>query len=115
MIKGKVLGTDIDINGNIQVQVEYTLTDGTKIVKPTKYNFINFSRDAIAADIKKHCEVLMRKVYTLKRHTEIINEIAIADIEHECTSVEIVLKSEVKDPETGEIITPKETVIATDK
>ncbi len=113
MISGKVIGKEIDQNGNIMVSTEYTLTDGSKKVGHTRYNFINFSEATVLKDVKTHCETLMRKVYALKKHQELIN-IAFNDIEHTCTSLEIIIKPAVKD-EDGNIVTPAEKITIDDK
>ena len=53
MISGKVLSSEIDDNGNIKVKTEYTLTDGSKKIGHTRYNFMNFIYMRVAATIPK--------------------------------------------------------------
>lgn len=113
MITGKVIGTEIDQNGNIKVATEYTLTDGSKKIGHTRYNFLNFTPENVQKDVKAHCETLMRKIYGLKRHQELV-QAGLPVIEHNCESVEIVIKPEVKDEE-GNIIQEKKTLIIDDK
>ncbi len=113
MISGKVLSTVIDENGNIKVQAEYTLTDGSKKIGHTRYNFVNFSAEAIQKDVKTHCETLMKRVYALKAHQEMIL-IDMTNIKYDCTSVEMIIKPAVTDVE-GNITTPAETLTIDDK
>ncbi len=114
MIKAKVLKLTIDENGNLKVETEYTLSDNSKHIGHTRYNTFNFSRENIAKDIKQHCETLMRKVYMLKRHIELLPT-TVNDLTHECTSVEVVIQREIKDMITGVITQPKKTIIVDDK
>lgn len=88
MIKGKVLNSAIDQNGNILVKTEYTLTTGAKVIGHTRYNFLNFSKAQVLQDVKAHCETLMSRTYSLKAHQELIKE-DITDIQHECISLEV--------------------------
>ena len=113
MITGKVLGSTIDDNGNIKVKTEYTLTDGSKTIGHTRYNFFNFSKERILTDVKIHCETLMTKAYGLKRHQELVAT-KVDDITHQCTQVEITVKPAVLDAQ-GNITTPAETLIIDDK
>ena len=113
MITGKVLGTSIDANGNIKVQTEYTLTDGSKTIGHTRYSCMNFSRDAILNDVKSQCENLMRKIYNLKQN-QILKDTKVDDINYECSSVESITKPEIKDVE-GNITQAKESITIDDK
>lgn len=88
MIKGKVLSSEIDHNGNILIKTEYTLTTGAKVIGHTRYNFRNFSRWQVTKDVKAHCETLMMRTYGLKAHVELAKE-NITDIQHECISLEV--------------------------
>ena len=113
MITGKVLNAQIDQHGNVKVATEYTLTDGTKIIGHTRYNFINYTREKVLEDVKTHCETLMKKVYGLKKHQELINEVNLSNAEYSCSSMELVIKPEKKDPQ-GNIIQVKETITIND-
>jgi len=113
MISGKVLNNAIDDNGNIKVTTEYTLTDGNKITGITRYNFINFTKENVLADIKNKCEGLMQKIYALKKHQDLV-KINLSGVEYKCTSVEITIKPEIKD-KLGNITQQKETLVIDDK
>lgn len=113
MISGKVVGTSIDDNGNIKVETEYTLTDGSKQMGRTRFNFLNFSQENILKDIKAHCETLMMKTYGLKAHQTLV-EAGLPVAEYQCTSMEVIVKPEVKDAQ-GNVVTPAETITIDDK
>ncbi len=113
MIQGKVLGSVLDENGNIKVGTEYTLTDGSKKIGHTRYNWLNFSKERVLADVKTHCETLMKKVYGLKRHQALI-QTNLSKIAYECTQAEVITKPEIRDLQ-GNIITPAETLVIEDK
>lgn len=105
MISGQVKKSEIDENGNIKVEIEFTLTDGSKTTGYTRYNAFNFSRDKLEKDVKQHCETLMKKVYSLKTNQELLAT-KIDDISYECTSVVI---PEIKDKD-GNIIQASITI-----
>jgi hypothetical protein len=113
MISGRVVGKEIDENGNIRVATEYTLTDGTKQTGHTRYNCFGFSADAVAKDVKAHCETLMKKVYALKTNQTLIAT-DLSKVTYECTSVEIVTKPAVMDKD-GVVVTPAEKITIDDK
>lgn len=113
MISGSVVNKEIDINGNIRVTTEYTLTDGSKILGTTRYNFLTFSAAQMLQDIKDHCETLMRKIYNLKENQRLVLE-DVGVIQYVCESAEIITKPAVHDKD-GTIITPAETLTIDDK
>lgn len=88
MISGKVLSSSIDDNGNIKVKAEYTLTDGTKIIGHTRYNCFNFSQERVLANIRAHCETLMRKVYALKKNQELSVQ-DLTGISYDCSELTV--------------------------
>ena len=112
MISGQVRNIEVDVNGNLKVETEYTLTDGAKKIGHTRYSCIGFSREKVEADVKKHCETLMKKVYNLKQNLVLANT-KVDDISHECTSVELIIKPELKDAE-GIITQVEEKIIVDD-
>ena len=114
MISGQVKKVDIDQNGNIRVETEYTLTDGTKTIGHTRYNFLNYSRENIEKDIKSQCENSLRKTYALKAHQDLIKA-DITDIGYQCSEVEIMTKPPVYSEDGKTIITPAETLMIDDK
>lgn len=114
MISGKVIGKEIDENGNIRVATEYTLTDGSKKVGHTRYDFRNFTEANVTKCVKTHCETIMKRTWGLKRHQELLSEIDLSNVEHECLSTEIVVKPAVQDID-GNITTPAETITIDDK
>lgn len=113
MISGKVLGCKLDQNSNILVSTEYTLTDGSKTIGHTRYNFLNFSKEKVLKDVKIHCETLLRRVYSLKAHQALVR-IDLSDIKHQCLNLRIVVKAAVRD-EQGNITTPAVTKVIDDK
>ena len=113
MISGRVIGKQIDENGNIKVQTEYTLSDGSKVIGNSRYAFHNFTKEKVLVDIKAHCESLMIKTFSLKEHQKMIKSVDLSDVVYECESVEITVKPEVKNLD-GTISKPKETIIAND-
>ncbi len=88
MISGKVLSAMIDENGNIKVESEYTLTDGSKKIGHTRYNAFNFSTDKVLEDVKTHCETLMKRVYGLKKNPELI-QTDLSSINYDCSSLDV--------------------------
>jgi hypothetical protein len=112
MISGRALSCEIDENGNIRVATEYTLTDGSKQIGHTRYNCFGFSTDAIAKDVKAHCETLMKKVYALKANQALVNT-DLSGITYECNDVEVVTKPAVM--ENGVVVTPAESITIDDK
>ena len=113
MITGKVIGKEIDTNGNIKVNTEYVLTDGSKKIGSTRYNYLNFSQAAVEKDIKTHCETLMKRVWGLKKHQELI----LTDLTHtKCavSEVEIITKPAIRDV-NGNIVSPAELTMIDDK
>ncbi|MFA5133085.1 MAG: hypothetical protein WC444_07200 [Candidatus Paceibacterota bacterium] len=114
MIKGQVIAHMIDENGNIKVQTEYTLSDGSRVTGYTHYDAIHFTKEKVIADIKQHCEKLMRKTYMLKRNQEELGKVDLSDVVYNCESAEILLKPELKDT-AGNITQQKEVIIADDK
>lgn len=88
MIKGKVIGSTIDDNGNIKVEAEYTLTDGSKVTGKTRYNCFSFSKEKVLVDIKEHCETLMKRVYSLKMNPALANQ-DLTDIKYDCLEVTV--------------------------
>ena len=113
MISGRVVGKEIGQNGNIKVITEYTLTDGSKKAGSARYNFKRFSAEIVEADIIKQCKYLMIKAYGLKRHQELLAT-DLSTINHEMTSVEIIITPAVYDENDVEI-TPAVTLIIDDK
>ena len=112
MISGKVLKSEIDENGNIKVETEYTLTDGSKKIGNTRYNFKNFSKEKVLEDVKTHCETLMTRVYSLKAHQELV-KVKVSDIKYDCVSAVVIIEPEKKDKD-GNIIA-KQTITIDDK
>mgnify|MGYP001235011668 CR=1 FL=1 len=113
MITGQAKSVIIDENGNLKVETEYTLTDGSKTIGHTRYNFLNFSIAKIEEDIKSQCENLMRKIYNLKQSQILVNT-PVTGVGYECSSVELVIKPEIKDAQ-GNITQAKETLTIDDK
>lgn len=113
MISASVKGIAIDDNGNLKVETEYTLTDGSKTIGHTRYSAQNFSKDKILEDVKSQCENLMRKTWNLKQN-QILKDTKVDDITYSCESVELVIKPEAKDVE-GTIIQAKESITIDDK
>lgn len=91
MISGKVIGKEIDENGNIRVKTEYTLTDGSKKVGSTRYNFKNFSQEMVLKDVQAHCKTLMVKTYALKKHLELIDTVDLSDTEVNLSEVQVMM------------------------
>ena len=114
MISGQVKKCEIDTNGNLRVETEYTLTDGSKTTGHTRYSCINFSRDNILKDVKQHCETLMQKTYNLKQN-QLLKDTKIDDIKYDCTSVEVVTKQAVYDKDGITVLTPAEKITIDDK
>lgn len=108
MISGQAKGITIDDNGNLKVETEYTLTDGTKLTGHTRYSCMNFSKAQVLEDIKSHCENLMRKTYNLKRNQELVKT-DVKDVAYSCSVVEVVTKPEIKDMQ-GNITQAKEII-----
>lgn len=105
MISGSVKGIAIDDNGNLKVETEYTLTDGSKTTGHTRYSALNFSKDKILEDVKSQCENIMRKTWNLKQNQELVKTI-VNDVAYICSSVELVTAPAVVDIKTGLEITP---------
>jgi len=62
-ISAKVLSYEKEVKGDsigVKVLTEYTYPDGTKKIGTTRYNYSTFSKDAILADIKAHCETITK-------------------------------------------------------
>ena len=112
MISGNVKGIAIDDNGNLKVETEYTLTDGSKTIGHTRYSAQNFSKDKILEDVKSQCENLMRKTWNLKQNQELVKTI-VNDVAYTCESVELVTKPAVTDIQ-GNVITPAEKITIDD-
>jgi hypothetical protein len=113
MISGQVKKVEIDQNGNLKVETEYTLTDGSKSIGHTRYDCRNFSKTKILEDVKSQCENLMRKIYNLKQN-QVLVETKVDDVSYECSSVELVVKQEIKDI-NGVITQVKESITIDDK
>lgn len=114
MISGKVLKSEIDENGNIRVVTEYTLTDGSKKIGNTRYNYVNFSREAVQKDVDTHCETIMKRVWGLKKHQELIGQVKVDDLSKDLSSCDIVTKHAVLDKD-GKIVTPEVKITIDDK
>jgi hypothetical protein len=113
MISGVAKRIEIDANGNLRVETEYTLTDGSKTIGHTRYSALNFSLDMIEKDIKSQCENLMRKIWNLKQNQELVKT-DVTGVSYECSSVKIVTKPEMKDKD-GIIIQAEESITVDDK
>lgn len=113
MISGQCKKVELDQNGNLRVETEYTLTDGSKTTGHTRYSCQNFSKEAIAKDVKQNCETLMRKTWNLKQN-QVLRETKVDDIAHQCSSVEIVSKPAVYDKD-GKVVTAEEKITIDDK
>ena len=103
MIKGMVKNTVIDANNTVKVTVEYTLTNGEKLVGELNYKASEVTDVLVSEDIKKKCEALMIEEYNLSKLE------TLKTVSYECNSVEIEVKSEVID-DLGEVISPKEVI-----
>ena len=114
MISAEVKKAELDENGNIKVETEYTLTDGSKKIGHTRYNALNFSKAAIQKDIDTHCETLMTRVYMLKRNQELVNTTVVNDLSKSISSCEIVTKPAVYDKDNV-LVTPAEKLTIDDK
>ena len=113
MISGQVQSCTLDDNGNIKVQTEYTLTDGSKVVGHTRYDCRNFSKAKILEDVKTQCENLMKKTYSLKQN-QILKDTVVSDISYSCSSVELVVKPEIKDI-NGNVTQAQESITIDDR
>jgi len=113
MITGQAKRIGLDKNGNIIVESEYTLTDGSKKTANIRYNALNFSRESVEKDIQDRCVDLLKKTWLLKQHQELILT-KIDDISYQCDSAIIIVKPEVRD-KNGVIIQQKETLTIDDK
>jgi hypothetical protein len=113
MISGQVIGKELDQNGNIKVIIEFTLTDGSKITKNLRYNFINFTEAKILEHVQRHCEQLMVKAYSLKRHTELVGTTDLSGVHYDCTSAEVITKPAEYDA-AGDLISPEEKMTVDD-
>jgi hypothetical protein len=109
MISAKVLGSEIDDNGNIKVKTEYTLTDGSKTIGHTRYNALNFSKEKILEDIKSQCENIMRKTWNLKQNQKLVDTV-VNDITYTCEKVELIT-STIVDKNKPEIESIKKITI----
>jgi hypothetical protein len=113
MISGQVIKKEIDSNGNIKVETEYTLTDGSKQIGHTRYDCFNYSEAQVLADIRSQCENLIRKTYNLKQCQTIVAE-PLPSISYQCSEVEVVTKPAIMDAQ-GLVLTPAETMTIDDK
>ena len=66
MISGNVKKLEIDANGNLRAETEYTLTDGSKVTGHTRYSALNFSTDKVLAEKDGVIEELKKRVNTLE-------------------------------------------------
>ena len=114
MISAQVVKAELDENSNIKVETEYTLTDNSKVIGHTRYNALNFSREAIQKDIDTHCETLMRKVWMLKANQGLVTTTTVNDLSKSISSCEIITKPAVLDKD-GNIVTPAEKLTIDDK
>ena len=114
MISARVLSSALDENGNIKVATEYTLTDNSKVTGHTRYNALNYSREAIQKDIDAHCATLMTKVWMLKRHQELMATTIVNDLTKELTSMELTVKPAVYD-KNNVLVMPAEKITIDDK
>lgn len=114
MISGRVVKKEIDSNGNIRVETEYTLTDGSKQLGHTRYTWSNFTPENVERDIKSQCDNLMSKVYALKTNQELVNSVDLSKINVEVNSVEVTTTPAVRDI-SGIVITPATTITIDDK
>lgn len=112
MISGNVKKIEIDENGNLKVETEYTLTDGSKKLGHTRYSALNFSKDKVLEDVKAHTETLMQKTYNLKQNQTLVNT-KVDDISYQCTELEITVKPAELDKD-GNVVTPAEKIIIND-
>jgi len=116
MISGRAVSKEIDPRtGAIKVNLEFTLTDGTKVTgKSIKMNYnTQFSREKIEVAIKEHCETLMKKAYNIKKNTEIVESTdpltKVNDIKIDITECDLVVTPAVTDKD-GNVITPAEVI-----
>jgi hypothetical protein len=114
MISGRAISCELDENGNIKVGAEYTLTDGTKVTGFTRYDCIGFSKELLAADIKAHCETLMRKIYNLKQNQALVNT-DVTDVTYSCETMETVVVPQKKDYITGEVTQEQISITISDR
>lgn len=108
MITGQAKSTSIDVNGNLIVSVEYTLTDGSKISEGLHYSCFNFTKELLLKDIKQHCEALMYKIYNTKQN-QVLANIDISDVNYQCSSVEFIVNRGKDITETPITITINDT------
>jgi len=113
MISGRVIGKEIDENGNIKIATQYTLTDGSKKTGYTRYNARNFSEAKVLADVKQHTETLMVKTWNLKQNQTLVTT-DLSGVQHDCNSVEITITPAVMDKD-GNVTTPAEKITIDDK
>ena len=90
MIIGQAKESKIDVNGNLVVDVEYTLTDGSKYTEGLVYSCFSFTKALLLKDIKSKCECLMYKIYNSKQNT-ILATTDISDVSYQCTSVDWIV------------------------
>lgn len=90
MITGQAKSTSIDVNGNLAVNVEFTLTDGSKVNELLKYSCLHFDKAILLKDIKTRCEGYMYKIYNKNQNVELAKT-NVTDVIYECTSVERVI------------------------
>lgn len=112
MITGKVINKEIDASGNILVTFEFALTDGSKIAKTAKYNWQNFSAAEIEANIKNHCEELMKKVYGLQANQDLLNSIDLSKINVEISKVPVTIQVVTKQADGTFIQSPSTITIS---
>jgi hypothetical protein len=114
MIKGEAKKIEIDQNGNLKVETEYTLTDGSKTIGHTRYSTFNFSLGMIEKDIKSQCENLMRKIWNLKQNQGLVKT-DVTGVSYQCSSVQLMTKPPVYDTDGVTILTPAEYITIDDK
>jgi len=104
MVSAHVCCVSLDNNGNLLVKTEYTLPDGFKLSKHTRYNYRTFSREKIQQDIETHCETLIIRMNMLKRHTTLA-QTKVDDLSCSKSSAQLLIRPPEFDKD-GAIVKP---------
>jgi len=108
MISGKVIKKEIDDKGLIKVTTEFTLPDGSTKTGVLRYNYNNFSKLNVVADIKQSCESIAHRLYIIQQnHAKLSTDIE--DAHYDCTLATITVTPPEYDKD-GNITKPATTI-----
>lgn len=106
-ITGRVVSKEIDGNGCIQLNVEYTNVDGSVTSGKLRFDASRFSKELVITALKEHVDRMIIKACNLRDNPVEVEKLDLSDLCYSSATAEQMIKPEVTS--NGTIISQKKT------